>query len=97
MHRTHALALIAALLCVRPVLADADAERENLAMLSHELALLKARAEEAAKQADSTARIKFRYDYLASDLELIKRGIEDHLDAPRQPRPIPPLNGDYRR
>ena len=77
--------------------ADADSERETLAMLAHEIALLKTHVEQAGKQADTTARIRFRFDYLASDLELVKRGIEDHLDAPRQPRPIAPLKGDYRR
>ncbi len=95
---THSVLTVALVIAACDVArADADAERETLAMLSHEIALLKARVEQAGKQADTTARVRFRYDYLASDLELVKRGIEDHLDAPRQPRPIPPLKGDFRR
>lgn len=92
---------ILGLLCALPFSsaahADADAERESLAVLAHELSLLKARVDQVSLQADTTARIRFRYDYLAADLELVKRGIEDHLDAPRQPRLIAPLKGDYRR
>ncbi|HSV46447.1 MAG TPA: RAQPRD family integrative conjugative element protein, partial [Ramlibacter sp.] len=52
---------------------------------------------QAAKNADTTARVKFRYDWLGKDLDLVLRGVTDHLDAPRQPRPVPPLVGDYRR
>lgn len=95
--RLYVLSVILSTLPAAVARADADAEHEALAVLAHELSLLKARVEQVGKRADTTARIRFRYDYLASDLELVKRGIEDHLDAPRQPRPIAPLNGDYRR
>ena len=80
-----------------PARADADGEREALARIAHELQRLQAEVAQAAKTADSTARVKFRYDWLAKDLELVQRGVTDHLDAPRQPRPVPPLAGDYRR
>jgi len=77
--------------------ADADSEREALARIAQELQRLQGQVAQAAKGADTSARVKFRYDWLEKDLELVQRGVTDHLDAPRQPRPIPPLAGDYRR
>jgi len=77
--------------------ADTDSEREALARIAQELQRLQLQVAQAAKNADTTARVKFRYDWLGKDLELVLRGVTDHLDAPRQPRPVPPLIGDYRR
>jgi len=77
--------------------ADVDSERESLAKISAELERLQRIVANASKTADSNARIKFHYDWLERDLALIKDGIDNHLDAPRQPRPIPPLKGDYRQ
>jgi len=77
--------------------ADADSEREALARIAQELQRLQAQVAQAAKEADTSARVTFRYDWLQKDLELVQRGVTDHLDAPRQPRPVPPLAGDYRR
>jgi RAQPRD family integrative conjugative element protein len=74
-----------------------DLERETLARLAGELLLLQAEVHDAARSAPTMARVQFRYDWLESDLELIERGIRDHLDAPRQPRTVMPLRGDYRR
>ena len=91
------LSTLPLLLSVGTARADADSEREALARIAHELQRLQAEVAQAAKTADSTARVKFRYDWLAKDLELVQRGVTDHLDAPRQPRPVPPLAGDYRR
>lgn len=72
-------------------------EREKLALIQHEINLLKAQVREAASYADTGARIRFRYDWLERDLDLMSRSIDDHLDAPRQPRAVPPLRGDYRQ
>jgi RAQPRD family integrative conjugative element protein len=77
--------------------ADADSEREKLAVISNELQRLQELVAEASKYADRTARPQFRYDYLLADLKLVKDGVDTHSDAPRQPRPIVPLKGDYRR
>lgn len=74
-----------------------DFERESLACIAHELVALKAQVEDAARAAPTMARVQFRYDWLAADLDLIERAIREHLDAPRQPRAIVPLKGDYRR
>lgn len=77
--------------------ADADSEREKLAVISGEIQRLQELVAEASKYADRTARPQFRYDYLMADLKLVKDGVDTHTDAPRQPRQIPPLKGDYRR
>jgi len=74
-----------------------DVERERLANLTQEIAYLRRQVADASKQAPGAARVQFRYDWLDRDLELIQQGIQEHLDAPRQPRPIPPLKGNYRR
>ena len=77
--------------------ADADSEREKLAVIANEIQRLQELVAEASKYADRTARPQFRYDYLMSDLKLVKDGVDTHADAPRQPRQIVPLKGDYRR
>ncbi len=81
-----------------PLFADGDAEREALARLVHELETLQPLIDEANRAADPDARIRFQYDWLRRDLAIVRRGIEAHLEAPRaEPRPVPPLRGDYRR
>lgn len=94
-----ALACIAVLGCFAApaVRADEDSEREHLARISYELMRLQAEVSQAQRNADAAGRVRFRYDWLARDLELVQRGVDEHLDAPRQPRPAPPLRGDYRQ
>ena len=78
--------------------ADPDAEREALARLIHEIGALAPLIETAESQASPDARIRFRYDWLRQDLERIRAGIQEHIDAPRaEPRSFPPLRGDYRQ
>ena len=78
--------------------ADADAERESLARIIHELEILEPLLDEAKAAADPDARVRFRYDWLKKDLESIRRGILEHIDAPRaEPRVPVPLRGDYRQ
>lgn len=78
--------------------ADADTERESLARIIHELEVLEPLLAEAKAAADPDARIRFRYDWLKKDLERIRQGIAEHIDAPRgEPRAMAPLRGDYRR
>ena len=86
-------------LCVAPAaFADADAEREALAKIIHELNALETLINRAEVNADRDSRIRFRYDWLRQDLEQIKDGIQSHIDSPRaQPRSFPLLRGDYRR
>ena len=91
------LLAVAALAGSAGVRADEEQERENLARLEHEIRVLQANVRSAAAQGNTLARVQFRYDWLEQDLELVRRGLADHLDAPRQPRPVPPLKADYRR
>ena len=86
-------------LCVAPAaFADADAEREALAKIIHELNALEPLIKRAEANADQDARVRFRYNWLRQDLNQIKDGIQSHIDAPRaQSRSFPPLRGDYRR
>ena len=86
-------------LCVAPAaLADADAEREALAKIIHELNALESLIKRAETNAEEDVRIRFRYDWLRLDLKQINDGIQAHIDSPRaQPRSFPPLRGDYRR
>lgn len=79
-----------------PTVDKVGVEREALARIAHELVALRAQVRDASRSAPTMARVQFRYDWLESDLELIERAIRDHMDAPRQPRAIPPLKGDYR-
>lgn len=79
-------------------LADADAEREVLARVIHELELLEPLLAEAETAADPDVRIHFHYEWLKKDLERVRQGIQEHIDAPRaEPRNVAPLRGDYRR
>ena len=78
--------------------AFADAEREALAKIIHELNTLESLIKRAQANADQDSRIRFRYDWLRQDLKQIRDGIQSHIDSPRaQPRSFPPLRGDYRR
>jgi RAQPRD family integrative conjugative element protein len=89
---------LAAALPLGAALADADAEREALARIVHELERLEPLIRRAESQADPDARIRFRYDWLRQDLRRVRLGIQEHIEAPRsEPRTFPPLRGDYRR
>lgn len=87
----------AAVMAMKPASADEDSEREQLARISYELQRLQSMVDEAGRRAPTGQRISFRYEWLKRDLALVQRGVDDHLDAPRQPRVIPPLRGEYRQ
>ena len=90
--------LLATAVPVPFAVADADGERAALARIEHELQAIEPLIIEAASQANPDARIRFQYDWLRQDLDRIRRGIEEHINAPRsEPRTFPPLRGDYRR
>ena len=86
-------------LAMAPALyADADAEREALTRIVHELRAVESLITQAQAQADNDARVRFQYDWLRHDMDMLKDGIQAHIDSPRaQPRSFPPLRGDYRR
>ena len=90
--------LIIGLVVTPAAFADADAEREALAKIIHELNALDSLIKRAEANAEQDSRIRFRYDWLRQDLKQITDGIQSHIDSPRaQPRSFPPLRGDYRR
>lgn len=90
--------LLGAALPVQFAVADADGERAALAKIIHELQAIDPLITEAASQANPDARVRFQYDWLRQDLDRIRLGIQEHIDAPRsEPRTFPPLRGDYRR
>ena len=93
--------LVGALAAVVPLQlthADAEGERAALARVIHELLALDPLVRSAESQANPDARVRFRYDWLRQDLERVRLGIQEHINAPRaQPRSFPPLRGDYRR
>jgi RAQPRD family integrative conjugative element protein len=92
------VSLVGLLLLGNTAVADPDAEREALARLIHEIEALAPRIATAESQASPDARIRFRYDWLRQDLERIRAGIQEHIDAPRnEPRKVSPLRGDYRQ
>ena len=78
-------------------LADADGERAALAQLAHEMDTLAPLIKKAQAQSNPDSRIRFQYTWLNDDLERMKAGIRNHINAPRtHPRSFPPLKGDYR-
>ena len=92
------IGLLGVALPVQFAIADADGERAALARIIHELQAIDPLITEAASQANPDARVRFRYDWLRQDLDRIRLGIQEHIDAPRsEPRTFPPLRGDYRR
>ncbi|MFC6635865.1 RAQPRD family integrative conjugative element protein [Microbulbifer taiwanensis] len=62
-------------------LADADAEREALAKIIHELNALEPLIKRAEANAEQDSRIRFRYDWLRRDLQQIKDAIQAHIDS----------------
>ncbi|MCG7890195.1 MAG: RAQPRD family integrative conjugative element protein [Candidatus Thiodiazotropha endolucinida] len=93
-----ATGLLAVALPFQFAVADADGERAALARIAHELQAIEPLITEAASQANPDARVRFQYDWLRQDLDRIRLGIREHIDAPRsEPRSFPPLRGDYRR
>ncbi|WP_291595381.1 RAQPRD family integrative conjugative element protein [Comamonas sp.] len=77
--------------------ADDELERERLARIAGEIEQVQLMVADAEKAAPTGQRVKFRYDWLQRDLELLRAGVTNHVDAPRQPRPVAPLRGDYRQ
>ncbi len=76
---------------------DDEAEREQLARIAHEIERVQSMVASAAQAAPTGQRVKFRYDWLQRDLQMLRDGVVQHADTPRQPRPAPPLRGDYRQ
>lgn len=76
---------------------DDELERERLARIANEIEQVQVLVANAEKSAPTGQQVKFRYDWLLRDLELLRQGVVTHVDAPRQMRPVTPLRGDYRQ
>lgn len=98
MRKVLSLTLLSLLaLCAHTETVDADQERDALARIDHELAVIEQLTYEAERKRPSWRRVSFRYDALRRDLHDMRAGIQDHIQAPRQdPRRVQPLDGDYR-
>ncbi|MBT7208965.1 MAG: conjugal transfer protein [Gammaproteobacteria bacterium] len=83
-------------LCMNSVNADADLERNNLAKLVQEIDYLMTRVDDIQQDAPANQRITFHYDTLKSDLNMIRIGINDHINQSlKAGRDLKPLSGQY--
>jgi RAQPRD family integrative conjugative element protein len=90
--------ILAAVVPLNLARADAQGERESLARAIHELQAVEPLLQSSESQANPDARVRFRYDWLRQDLQRMRLGIQEHINAPRaEPRSFPPLRGEYRR
>ena len=94
--RAWLLALLASCAAAAAQAGDDETERELLARIASELQQVQAMVAQAAQSAPLAGRVQFRYEWLQRDLQMLREGVLQHVDAPRQPRPVPPLRGDYR-
>ena len=85
------------LLCVTFALhAGRDAERESLKQLAHQINQLESLITKAESASDPSDRVRFRYDWLRSDVAEIQKGIEAFLaDTEFSPRSFRPLQAEY--
>lgn len=73
-------------------------ETRTLQRLLVELARIESLVNEAARHTDPDARLRFDYQLLRRDIQLISSGIEAHVRAESQSPPsIEPIAGDYVR
>ena len=90
--------ILAAIIPLHFARADAEGERDALARVIHELQAIEPLLRLGQAQANPDNRVRFRYDWLRQDLERVRIGVQEHINAPRaEPRNFPPLRGDYRR
>jgi len=83
-------------LCMNSVNADADLERNNLAKLVQEIDYLMARVDDIQQDSPGNQRITFHYDTLKNDLNMIRVGINDHINQSlKAGRDLKPLSGQY--
>lgn len=76
--------------------ADTELENTSLARIRNILNSLTPLINEAELQQDKSMRVQFRYEWLRSDINQIKQGIDQKLNTPSvQPRVIQPIKGDY--
>jgi RAQPRD family integrative conjugative element protein len=74
--------ILAAIIPLHLACADAQGERESLARVIHELQAIEPLLRAGEAQANPDARVRFRYDWLRQDLQRMRHGIQDHINAP---------------
>lgn len=79
------IALTAAATIASTAQADVWAEREALAQVASEISALERLVNDASKLSENDSRVKFDYDTLMNDLEVIRAGINNHLSQPINP------------
>ena len=81
-----------------PAWAEAERERTELAGLVKEIDFLLQRVDEIQSQeSNPTGRLRFQYPDLRRDLERMREGISDYIEADLQiGRTFTPLSGSYR-
>ena len=81
------LPLIAMTIAIASSAANADvwAEREALAQVASEISALERLVHDASELSENDSRVKFDYDALMNDLEVIRAGINTHLSQPINP------------
>ena len=76
--------------------ADRESERAMLERLIDEIEQLEPFIQNAERERNEAARLRFRYDWLRSDLKKVKTGIEAYLqDTNHSPRTYRALQADY--
>ena len=96
MRMTKHLTLLVAVLSA-PAYAVTDQERSVLQRLNTELEAITTIIDEAQQAANPHDRKLVDYERLRADLQKIQQGIIDAAKAVRrEPRSLPPIEGDYR-
>jgi RAQPRD family integrative conjugative element protein len=90
--------LVLGLAAGKPAWAEVELERSELAGLVKEIDFLLQRVEEIQTTvSDRSGRLRFQYPDLRRDLELMREGISDYIEADlRVGRTFTPLQGRYR-
>ncbi|MBV1889284.1 MAG: RAQPRD family integrative conjugative element protein [Proteobacteria bacterium] len=95
--RTPVISTLILTLLSAPTYAITDQERSVLRRLNTELGIVTNIINEAQQAANRLDRRQVDYQRLIDDLEKIQQGILDAINAERrEPRSLPPLDGDYR-
>ena len=96
MRMTKTLILLVAVLSA-PAYAVTDQERSALQRLNAELEAITKIIDEAQQGGNSNDRRQVNYLRLRADLKKIQQGILDAVNTVRrEPRSLPPIEGDYR-
>jgi RAQPRD family integrative conjugative element protein len=92
------LLLVIGLAAGKPAWAEPEWERSELAGLVKEIDFLLQRVEAIqTRMADHAGRLRFQYPDLRRDLERMREGIADYIEADLQVgRTFTPLHGRYR-